>query len=204
MFLPFEQTFTADQDMAGAPSHSVLSAKTPFAAFLNRFGGMSFKNGLYRVISTDAAPAWNTRMGKAFPEFLGRVECFSYDWLGRVYAVNNSQTADGSVVILCFEPAAGEAMEIPGNIISFHNEELVEFFDEDLSAEFYNDWLSAGGAVPRYDQCIGHCKPLFLGGEDNVQNLGLTDLDVYWTVCEQLIHRVANLPTGAKIDDRIS
>jgi hypothetical protein len=35
------------------------------------------------------------------------------------------------------------------------------------------------GGEPNYDQCVGYKKPLFLAGVDDVENIELSDLDVY-------------------------
>ncbi|MCP2517553.1 MAG: T6SS immunity protein Tdi1 domain-containing protein [Achromobacter mucicolens] len=41
--------------------------------------------------------------------------------------------------------------------------------------------------------------PLFLGGQDEVSNLELSDLDVYWHLLSQLIRQTRGLPAGTPI-----
>lgn len=59
--------------------------------------------------------------------------------------------------------------------------------DAALAVEFHKQWLESGGSAPRYEQCIGYKKPLFLGGTDGIDNLEVSDLDVYWHLMGQLI-----------------
>jgi hypothetical protein len=54
-----------------------------------------------------------------------------------------------------------------------------------------DQWLAAHPAAIQFDECVGSKVPLFLGGVDGVENLDVTDLDVYWTLTGQL--RVAAL-----------
>lgn len=87
------------------------------------------------------------------------------------------------------EPGTAEALEIPCNIETFHENELIQYREEALAASFYQQWLECGGLPPAVNQCIGYKKPLFLGGTDTVDNLEVSDLDVYWTIAGQLIQR---------------
>lgn len=88
-----------------------------------------------------------------------------------------------------FEPGTGEVLEIPCNIVSFHNEGLNEFRDAALADKFYLEWTQSGGIAPGYNQCIGYKVPLFLGGLDELNNLEVLDIDVYWHLLSQLIPR---------------
>ncbi len=83
------------------------------------------------------------------------------------------------------EPGTGEALEIPVGFELFHNEELVDYRNEALAAEFFVQWRSTHvGAGPlNAADCVGYKVPLFLGGADAVENLELTDFEVYWDFC---------------------
>ncbi|CAE6797130.1 hypothetical protein R75461_05007 [Paraburkholderia nemoris] len=48
-------------------------------------------------------------------------------------------------------------------------------------------------------QCVGYKRPLFLGGADELHNLELTDLDVYWTLSSQMIAQLSGVPTGTSV-----
>ena len=114
------------------------------------------------------------------------------DWLGRIFAADASRSEGGHSGVSMFQPGTGEVLEIPCDVDMFHQSELIEYCEEALAESFYRSWISSGGGLPAVDQCVGYKIPLFLGGVDDVQNLELCDLDVYWTISEQLIGRVRN------------
>lgn len=143
-----------------------------------------------------------TRLARdAFPKFAGRIQCFGADWLGNQFATDASRIVGGHAQILLLEPGTGEALEIPSGIEDFHTRELVIHADAAVAYSFYRKWLTAGGQKPSYDQCVGYKKPLYLGGEDEVTNLAISDFDVYWTISAQLLAKVRGLPPGTSIRD---
>ncbi len=84
----------------------------------------------------------------------------------------------------------GEALQTPCNLETFHESELIEFQEEALGLSFYSAWRNAGGGIPKYDQCVGYKVPLFLGGIDGVDNLELSDIDVYWSLTGQILSQI--------------
>jgi hypothetical protein len=107
----------------------------------------------------------------AFPDFSRRSKGFAYDWLGRIFAIDSIRTEGGLHSVLLFDPGAGEVLEIHSNLVSFHENELVDYSEESLAAGFYERWLAKGGLAPKQNQCIGYKRPLFLGGKDTAENL---------------------------------
>ena len=69
--------------------------------FLEYCSGKSFLNGLYRIHNTEDIPKWNGIVGKAFPEFSGRIRTFGYDWKGNQFALDTDRD-----VVLLFEPGS--------------------------------------------------------------------------------------------------
>ena len=190
MFEAFQNSFLRDEalsvDNDGVAPQSALAGLNEL---IDRFGGRSFGQGLYRVIRGSDLDAWNERVANAFPAFSGRVTCFGFDWLGRALAVDAARLEGGEPGVVLFEPGTGEALEIPCSIATFHDEELIDYADAALAGDFHEAWLSNGGSAPRHDQCVGYRKPLFLGGDDDLDNLELSDIDVYWHLMGQLIAR---------------
>ncbi|TGQ69922.1 DUF1851 domain-containing protein [Mesorhizobium sp. M00.F.Ca.ET.186.01.1.1] len=153
------------------------------------------------IVSQVDVPIWNARISLAFPETKGRVTCFGYDWQGSAFAVDSQRLEQGQPGVVLFEPGTAEALEIPNNIETFHDVLVVENPDAALSANIYlEDWLAAGGAQPGYDQCIGYQRPLFLGGEDDISNQELSDLEVYWHIVGQIIAKVKGLSPGTAVN----
>lgn len=149
-------------------------------ALFSLLGGGSFNGGIYRVLSRSAALDLNDLIGQTFPQYRAKINCFGIDWLGRVFAQHHDRLVEGLPGVLMFEPGTGEVLQIPCNIVSFHDEELIDYCEEALAEGFYSQWIESGGAAPSTTQCVGYKRPLFLGGSDEVENLELSDLDVYW------------------------
>lgn len=162
----------------------------------SEFGGCSFDRALYRVMTPSSVEEWNQTIEYAFPNFDGRVQCFGYDWLGRIFALDSGRLEEGHPGVVMFEPGTGEALEIPCNIVTFHNKELIEHREAALAVSFHIQWLAQGSA-PGYEECIGYKVPLFLNGKDVVENLEVSDLDVYWTLIGQIIRKTMGLPLGS-------
>lgn len=135
----------------------------------------------------------------AYPKFSDRIQCFGADWLGRQFASDMGRIVNGRAQVLLLEPGTGKALEIPADVESFHTVELITQAEAAVAYSFYKKWLAAGGAKPDYGQCIGYKKPLYLGGEDEVTNLAVSDFDVYWTIAAQLLTKVRGLPIGTPI-----
>lgn len=166
--------------------------------FFQNYSGSSF-GGLYRVHSVQNIEKWNQIVGEAFPDFKNRIFCFGFDWLGRQFALDKKRIESGEPLVLMLEPGTGEVLEIPVNFVQFHEVELVDYANEALAAEFFQEWLSDGNELPKLDQCVGYKKPLFLNGSDTIENLELTDLEVYWAISGQLLEKVRGLQPGTPI-----
>jgi hypothetical protein len=201
MFKRFSQYFTPDSERNRGVAHTLPTTDLvpELSELFANFGGQSFSQGLYRVMRPSTLEQWDAMVADAFPHFRGNVLCFGYDWLGRVFAVNAHPLETGLRSITMFEPGTGEALEIPCDLIGFHNEELVDQGDAALAASFHAQWLGAGGLIPAFDQCIGYKQPLFLGGKDTLANLELADARVYWSLSAQLIRKAKGLPPGTRV-----
>ena len=138
-------------------------------------------------------------VANAFSEFRGRTSCFAYDWLGRIFALDSARSAAGRTALLMLEPGTGAALEIPCNLSTFHEGELIDYREAVLADSFYANWLAAGGTIPDPHHCVGYKVPLYLGGKDLLENLELSDLDVYWHLSAQLISKAKGLPLGTRV-----
>jgi len=182
-------------------SDEVESAAPGIRNFLKIHSSQTFANGLYRIMKPEEVPKWTKIASDAFPNFRDRILCFSSDWLGRIFALNQTNTVAGQCHILMLEPGTGLALEIPVTFDDFHNSELVDFANEALAVQFYHDWLHHGGAPPEFGECVGYQIPLFLGGKDVIENLEVIDMHVYWTLTAQLLAKTRSLPDGTKISE---
>lgn len=201
MFAIFEAHYVRDSIMQeGAFEDGLVPDLPGLAQFFAEYSGASFENGLYRVIRPLDLPRWQERIELAFPEFADHVVCFAYDWAGDVFALNTERLEDGQAGVTLFEPGMSEVLQIPSNLQTFHENGLIEFGEAALGISFYEKWRAAGGDAPAYEQCVGYRKPLFLSGVDDVENLEICDLDVYWHIMGQMIEQARGLPLGTPVN----
>jgi hypothetical protein len=165
-----------------------------------RFAGCSFENGIYRLHDARTGPQAETWIAESFPRFVSRTCPFGYDWLGRQFTVDSERREEGEPLVMLFEPGTGEVLEIPFSFAAFH-ERLNELREPALAGSFFASWAQANSQLLPLDtaQCVGYKVPLFLGGKDTLDNLEVTDIEVYWSVSGQLRTGVRVLPPGTSI-----
>lgn len=199
MYKNFCKYFGINEKAINSTVENIGSSMNGFEELLEAFGGQSFSKGLYRIHTAASAKKWNSIVTEAFPEFEGRITCFGYDWLGRQFTLDNQRVENGQQQVLMFEPGTGETLEIPCNIVQFHEEEIPEYNDSCLASDFFKEWVSKNKNEIKISECVGYKTMLFLGGEDTIQNLKKGDMDVYWSICSQLILKTKGLPEGTVI-----
>jgi hypothetical protein len=165
-----------------------------------RFAGCTFENGLYRLHDKESGPVAEIMIAEAFPHFAARALAFGYDWLGRQLAFDPERVEAGEPLVLLFEPGTGQVLEVPLSFEAFH-EELPQMSEPVLASSFFAEWTRANPTtvpIARTD-CVGYRVPLFLGGSDQIENLAVTDLAVYWSLCGQLRRGTGSVPAGTQI-----
>jgi Domain of unknown function (DUF1851) len=177
-----------------------LLALDGYLALAIRFAGCTFDNGLYRFHDATSGRRAASWIAAAFPQFTKQACPFGYDWLGRQFSVDLDRMQDGQPLVLMLEPGTGLALEVPYTFRGFHE----EFFEEKeaaLAASFFAEWAAVNFTLLPLQarDCLGYKVPLFLGGEDDVDNLGVVDLDVYWSMSAQLITTTRGLPPGTSM-----
>jgi hypothetical protein len=78
------------------------------------------------------------------------------------------------------EIGTGEVLELPYTFVDLHGrlvEEQRAAFLSENSAEWKTD--NQEKVPPDSSSCVGYRVPLFLGGEDEIRNLEVVNLDVY-------------------------
>jgi hypothetical protein len=177
-----------------------LSSAAGYSEFAERFAGCTFENGLYRFSDATSGPHSAMWFADVFPEFAERACPFGYDWLGRLFALDTARVDQGETLVLIAEPGTGEVLEVPWSFCGFH-ESLDDLREPALAASFFDAWAQGNpDFLPiEYGECAGYRVPLFLGGKDNMENLELIDMDVYWSFCGQLRQGTLELPEGTSI-----
>lgn len=164
-------------------------------------GGCTFGGGLYRLHTPTSSGVASSMSAAAFPEYEFPLRCFGFDWLGRQFALDPRRGGALDPEVLLLEPGTGEALEVPVPISAFHDEELVNYTDAALASNFFAEWQSKERQELPFDKCVGYKVPLFLGGEDAISNLEITDIDVYWSLMCQLRLATRSAAPGTSVRD---
>lgn len=167
--------------------------------FMARYEGATFNEGLYRIHTLEGRRKWSALAEEAYPSFKGKSSCFAYDWLGRQFALDGARRHRGEPLLLLLEIGTGQALEIPLTFADFHTRELVEDPDAALLPGPYQEWLARGHKPLGPRECVGYKTPLFLGGADDMDNMEVTDMEVYWGLCSQMLAQTRHLPEGTPI-----
>jgi hypothetical protein len=156
----------------------------------SQFGGLSFNSGMYRILEIDEVEKWSSILLGAYNDFTGEIIPFGYDWLGRFFCVWKDEQSCGKPEIVLFCPFSNEVLEIPFNVIAFHEKLLIENeyaevllelkLNELYTHQHQTDKLSRG-------QCMGLQVPMFLNGKLAIENLKLMNLGVYWDISAQML-----------------
>lgn len=192
MFEPFSSRFAAAAlGECGDPAwvDDRLGSVVGYDELMAVGAGCSYNDGIYRLHSAETAATGQAVAVAAFPSLEGRGAVFAFDWLGRQFALDFARLSGDQPMVLMLEPGTGEALEIPATFVEFHNTELTEFADNSLASEFFATWSAAyPETVPlEHSDCVGYLVPLFLGGEDAIENLEVVDFDEYWSVLSQIL-----------------
>lgn len=185
-FAAFQSVFIRD-DFSPAPERrSIPVQDRELRRFLEAFSGSSFNGGQFRVVQASQIVAWEQRLAGAFPAHARQVVCFGYNWRNLVFALHKTERVGGRPAVCLFDVDYGEASLTAMTLRSLCNEHMVKSPESLLDSALYQEWIESGGEVPRHDQCVGHRIPTFLGGADELSNLGVCGIDVHWSLTGQI------------------
>lgn len=196
MFARFENAYSKLGDpVPWSPSQeSALRELEPAAlAFLQRSTD-SYAGGRIRFFTANSYPslfAWGRTPGwiDEWPEMQQRLVVFGCDWLGRQFALDRHRFGESGALVSILEPGTGDLLEVPATFSEFINNVLVDDHEAASATSAFERWTAAGRLAPEHHECVGYEVPLFLGGSDTLDNMSLTDMEVYLDVCGQLFAR---------------
>ena len=163
------------------------------------FGGKSFNRGIYRAFTPKEILEYTEIAGRLYNKLPGRVTVFGCDWLGRLFAVDTDGLVDRQALVLLLETERGKGIAIDLPVVEFYNQVLVEDADEVLAKPFFEEWRRETNLDIGIDECVGYKVPVFLGGEDELANLEVSDRAVYTEMLAQLRAKVRNMKEGQKV-----
>ena len=126
-------------------------------------------------------------------------ELIAVDWHGRQY-LTLEPSSSGDPMVYRADIGFGDFVELVA--LAEWREVVGERPAEVLDGDLLDRFLAATDPTPEglaVTHCIGYTTPLFLGGEDAISNLAVSDLEVYWTLGSQLLAQVRDLPPGTPI-----
>lgn len=165
--------------------------------FFEDHGGASFDKGIFKIHSKSSAFYWTDIVTEFFPKYKNRVCCFAFDWMGRQFAIDLQDVNKNYL----FDPATGEDFELEQSLDGFFNEELVDYRDDTLASDdFAAAMHNFNLEILKPNQCIGYKKLLFLGGEDNLNNTEIIDMDVYWDLNYKIYSKINGMEEGSIIN----
>lgn len=170
-----------------------------YRTFVIAFGGMSFGKGMFNVFDKGDLRYWEKNIIKIFPEYKGKIELFGYDWMGRCFAVNSLGSDDEKILV--FDPSAMEVNDIKLSFMEFINKAVPASVNECFSSDAFIRWYNESGTELEYLQCLGNIVPLFLGGADELNNMELSDMDVYWSILGQTAVQIRGMEEGTVIEE---
>lgn len=162
--------------------------------------GASFNQGVYRIIWSDELSIWKKLISSVFPNFADRIIPFGYDWLGRFFALDKDRMNQGQPLILLFSPFSNEVLELPANVVEFHNNILVNQSEPAVEKSLFESFLNEN-KIERieHDFCADLTVPLYLGGKFHVGNMEVMNLQQYWQITADILRQIDKLPAGTSI-----
>lgn len=203
MYARFRQQFVVDEgEVAEEPRRPwPLGEVAGFEELMVGVGPRSFNRGLYRLHSETSGRKADAWVAMLRSDLRGQVFCFGYDWMGCQFALDAGRIVGGEPQILCFDPATGDVYLVDQSFHEFHEVELIEGTNNGLAISAFDEWAEANPSAVPLDrtECVGQRHPLFLGGEDTLENSEVVDIEVYWVLQAQVLRQVNNLPDGTRI-----
>ncbi|MFC0545408.1 T6SS immunity protein Tdi1 domain-containing protein [Kutzneria chonburiensis] len=200
MYREFVSHYPPDSTgMTVSSSDPRLAALEGFAELAAIGAGASFGNGIVRVHSEGEMRRAQSLIKEAFPEYTNRILPVAKDWLGRQYAGLLDEEAGMVSQLLLIEPGSGDAFEIDCGIATLFDVEFVADPVTYLATDLFAEWTIDHPETPKSGDCVGFKVPLFLGGAGAVDNLEVTDEEVYWSIFGQLKAKTRDLPPGTGI-----
>lgn len=156
--------------------------------FISQLGGCQLGDGLFRIFKNEDLAMWQKNVESVFENFTGKFRLFAFDWLGRCFGIDLRQDTFGN--ILMFEIGTNDVLEIPCQFEEFLNEEIPQYHNECLASSFFKEWKKCTKKQIAYDECVSYKIPLFLNGDDEISNLEISNMDVYWHIFSQIINQL--------------
>src|ERR1700729_2404717 len=85
----FLRKYAATEKPEAISVHKTGMDKGLVGQLISVYGGTVFDRGVYRLHDWDNVDLWSKEVGRAFPEFDGKVVVFGQDWQGNQFGWRN-------------------------------------------------------------------------------------------------------------------
>ena len=149
----------------------------------------TYNDGIYTIVSREEAEKLLPLVESVFPHIKGQIDIIAVDWMARVFAVDASaKDASGLSTVSCYDLAAPSSFFTDSNFDEFHEQVAVDQQYALFNINQYEDWIKGNAPPSDGVSCVGYKIPLFLGGEDALENQELSDRSVYLHILAEM-HR---------------
>ena len=187
MFEQFLAKYPPDTGSIPDPyAHDVVSSVRGFVEMVAMGAGKSFGRGIFRIHNEREMVRALGLVGSMFPDF-GRVSLpIAKDWLGRQFAVRILSTRGQVGHLVLLDPGSAGAYELDSTIEELLDVELISNPVAYLESELFSEWKASNPGIVDGAQCVSLRVPTFLGGATAMDNLEVSDEEVYWAIFGQL------------------
>jgi hypothetical protein len=196
----FEQFFASYQITPTCDEVDALPLPNPWSGgpirgwdeLFTQCPGATFNNGIYRLHTPASLRAAHQLITQCTPSLHGKVFCFGYDWLGRRFALDPRRMFDGEPGILLIDLVTRHSYEIDLPFADLHNIEFIEDPNASLEAHVFAEWSYENQlSLPlRRNQLVGYRIPLVLGGQHELANMVVEDMEVSLELDRQIQNAV--------------
>jgi hypothetical protein len=183
---------------------TVEPGSEPFAP--NRLGsvfqerglpGATFNNGLLRFHNAESGALAEENLLEFFGERALELTPFAVDWRGRHFCRVDIDGQDMAIRTDCAFIEASTLDDFPGTLeFLLDHPGAAEVIGAPEMQEAF-DALGVFGLT--FTDSIGMKIPAFLGGEEELSNYEVNNMDVYWSINAQIYNQVKDLPPGTPI-----
>lgn len=161
-----------------------------------------YLNGLYTIIDRTEAAMLTGLAESVFPTAAGKITVYAVDWMGRLFATTTGTgylDSTGAATITCFDLAEPSAFATDTNFDDFHNLTAIDMIADLFNLEQFTQWTAVNAPPNDGTSCIGYKIPLFLGGQDALENMAKTDRSVYLHILSELWAAASKVPSGSRV-----
>lgn len=165
----------------------------------NNLPGTTFNNGLLRFHNEESGALAQQNLYDFFGDRAAELTPFAVDWRGRHFC---RVQIEGNDVALRADSAFMEASPMADyhDTIAFllQSDGAADMLEADVMEKSFE---ALGVYGLKFTDCIGLKIPAFLGGEEEISNFEVNNMDVYWTFNAQVYNQVKDLPPGTPISE---